>query len=126
MKAPRSHVWRGRLAATSATLGAGVFVLCVWSVFRFYLYQQPPGMIVASGPAGTTNIMQMAGPIRARLLCGSLIVSNGDLPWPQAGRVSITLGYLSVAGVHAGWNRGRYWTDLVSPPTWKYFFYREH
>lgn len=130
--------WRKRLHQTAnacVILGALLLLLSLTSLICVPIYQQPPGFPAPPAPVGpgpapavpiTTN---PAGKIRVRFLAGSLIIANGDLPFPvlAQGSVKVTLGYMSKPGMT--WfidSPARVWESLSGATTWHYHFYKQH
>jgi hypothetical protein len=121
--------WRQRLhrtATVSAVTGCALLLICLLNLIVIPLYQQPPGFPPPSPPQPNS---QPPGKIRIRFLAGSLIVANGDLPFPvlAQGSVKATLGYMSKPGMT--WfidSPTQVWQSLSSPTTWHYHFYKQH
>lgn|GEM_PF-5601335 len=124
MPKPRRHRLLVRLGKLNLVLGVLLLLLCAASFFWYVIYQQPPGVTIVTLPNGTRQVAAPpAGKVRIRIIGGSLIVSNGDLPWN--GKVKVQLGYMINAGVSVSSvsSPSRVFT---SPDNWKYHFYPEH
>jgi len=120
----RRHRWLVRVAKAQLILGVILLLVCAASFVWYVLYQQPPGVTLVTQPDGSLiTAPPEAGKVRVRLVGGSLIVANGELPWNA--KVKVRLGRM----VQAGWHVGR-----VSAPravfmdanAWKYHLYPEH
>jgi hypothetical protein len=86
----------------------------------------PPGSVALGSsytePPGTPR----PGKIRVRLLAGSLIVSNGDLPFTKSHVGMVTLGYMYKAGLTWIWNSpASAWQVLGSRNIWEWYFFKE-